>query len=137
MRDSAVDGPFDPAFDRVENQPIGFEHVLELPGILPPSVDEVRPHVEAAVDQILDRVGDLQLVAEAGLDPLHRDEDLRREHVDADQGEIALGLLRLFDQPHDLAVSQLGDAEHLRIGNARQQDLRRRLVGRELVDETR
>ena len=65
-----------------------------------------------------------------GLIALHRLEDRRREHVDADQREIALRLLRLLDQPHDRAVAQLGDAEHLRIGHARQQDLRRRLLAR-------
>ncbi len=54
-------------------------------------------------------------------------EDLRAEHVDADQGEVALRLLRLLDQPHHAAVAQLGDAEHLRVGHARQQDLRGRL----------
>ena len=90
---------------------------------------------EAAVDQVLDRVGDLELVAEAGLDALDRLEDRRAEHVDADQREVALRLLRLLDEPDDLAVRQLGDAEHLRIGHRRQQDLRRRLLAHELLDE--
>ena len=66
--------------------------------------DQVRPDLEAAVDQVLDRVGDLELVAEARLDPLHRLEDRRREHVDADQREVALRLLRLLDQADDAAV---------------------------------
>ena len=34
-----------------------------------------------------------------------------------------------------MPFAQLGDAEHLRIGHARQQDLRRRLLARELLDE--
>ena len=125
-----VDRAVDPAFDRVEDQPVRFEHVLELAGVLPPAVDDVRPDLEAAIDQVLDGVGDLELVAEAGLDALDRLEHRRREHVDADQREIALRLLRLLDQPDDLAVRQLGHAEHLRIGHARQQDLRRRLLAR-------
>ena len=59
--DRAVDAPL----DRVEHQPVGLEHVLELARVLPPAVDDVRPDLEAAVDQVLDRVGDLELVAEA------------------------------------------------------------------------
>ena len=124
IRDSASTDAVDAPLDRVEDQPVGLEHVLELAGVLPPAVDEVRPHLEAAVDQVLDGVGDLELVAEARLDALHRVEDRRREHVDADQREIALRLLRLLDQPDDPAVGQLGDAEHLRIRHPRQQDLR-------------
>ena len=51
-------------------------------------------------------------------------EDRVAEHVDADEREVALGLLRLLDEPHDPAVRQLGDAEHLRIGHAGEQNLR-------------
>ena len=61
-----------------------------------------------------------------GLDRLDRVEDRRREHVDADQRQIALRLLRLLDQPHDPAVRR---ARRRRTsadsGTARQQDLRR------------
>ena len=60
--------------------------------------------VEAAIDQVLDRVGDLELVAEARLDAVHRLEDLGTEHVDADEREVADRLLRLLDEPDDLAV---------------------------------
>ena len=42
MRDSRVDVALDAALDRVENQPVGLEHVLELAGVLPPAVDDVR-----------------------------------------------------------------------------------------------
>ena len=70
-----------------------------------------------------------------GLIALDRLEHRRREHVDADQREVALRLLRLLDQPDDPAVVELGDAEHLRIGHARQQDLRGRLLAHELLDE--
>ena len=64
-------------------------------------------------------------------------EHLAAEHVDADERQIALGLLRLLDQPHDAAAGQLGDAEHLRIGHPSQQDLRRGLLALELLDEPR
>ena len=63
-----VDRAVDPPLDRVENQPVGLEHVLELAGVLPPAVDDVRPDLEPAIDQVLDGVGDLELVAEARLD---------------------------------------------------------------------
>ena len=39
-----------------------------------------------------------------GLMLLDRVEDLRAEHVDADQRQVRLRLLRLFDQPHDLVA---------------------------------
>ena len=60
-----VDRPVDAPLDRVEDQPVGLEHVLELAGVLPPALDDVRPDLEAAIDQVLDGVGDLELVAEA------------------------------------------------------------------------
>ena len=60
-----VDRPVDAPLLRLENQPVGLEHVLELAGVLPPSVDDVRPDRQAAIDQVLNRVGDLQLVSEA------------------------------------------------------------------------
>jgi hypothetical protein len=67
MRDSASTVP-STRLDGVENQAVGLEHVLELAGVLPPALDDVRPDLEAAVDQVLNRVGDLQFVAEARLD---------------------------------------------------------------------
>ena len=126
---------FDAPLERVEDQAVRLEHVLELAGVLPPAVDDVGPDVEAAIDQGLNRIGDLELVAEARLDGLHGVEHRRREHVDADEREVAARLLRLFDQPDDPSVGQLGNAEHLRVGHAREQDLRCRLLAVELVDE--
>ena len=44
-------------------------------------------------------------------------EDLRVVHVDADHGQVALGLLRLFVDADDAAGHvQFGDAEALGIG---------------------
>ena len=60
--------------------------------------------VEAAIDQVLDGVGDFELVAEAGLDAVDRLEHLGAEHVDADEREVADRFLRLFDEADDLAV---------------------------------
>ena len=56
------------AVERLENQAVRFEHVFELAGVLPPAVDDVRPDNEAAIDQVLDGIGDFELVPEAGLD---------------------------------------------------------------------
>ena len=58
----------DPRLDRVEHEPVGGEHVLELAGVLPPALDDVRLDAPAAVDEVLDRVGDLELAAGRGLD---------------------------------------------------------------------
>ena len=67
---------------------------------------------------------------------LHRLEDLRAEHVHADERVVADRLLGFLDETDDLAVAQLGDAEHLRIGNARQQDLRGGRLAAELLRRT-
>src|SRR3954452_4619513 len=131
-----VDTSIDAPDDRVENQSVRLEHVLELARVLPPAVDEMRPHLETPIDEVLDRVGDLQLVPEARLDALDRVEHRRREHVNADQREIALRLLRFLDQPHDAAVAKFRDAEHLRIADTREQDLRGGRARDELVDES-
>src|SRR5258705_8340307 len=130
-----IDSAFDAPFERLEDQPVRLEHVLELAGVLPPPLDDVRPHGEAPVDQVLDGVGDLELVPEARRDPVHRVEDLGAEHVHADELEVADRLLRLFDQTNDPVPVEPRDAEHLRVGNAREQDLRRRLLRLELADE--
>ena len=58
----------DAALDRVEHEPVGREHVLEPAGVLPPALDDVRLDAHAAVDQVLDRVGDLELAAGRWLD---------------------------------------------------------------------
>src|SRR5687768_10276756 len=70
---------------RFEDQPVGLEHVLEFAGVFPPSRHQLRRDAQAAIDQVLDSVGDLQLVAQAGLDCLHRRKNLRPEHVNADE----------------------------------------------------
>ena len=54
--------------EAVEDQAVGLEHVLELAGVLPPAGDHVRLHAQAAVDQVLDGVGDLELAPRRGLD---------------------------------------------------------------------
>ena len=63
-----VDRAVDPRLQRLEDQAVGFEHVLELAGVLPPARHQVRRDAQAAIDQVLDGVGDLELVAEARLD---------------------------------------------------------------------
>ena len=53
----------DALLDRVEDQPVGLEHVLQAPGVLPPALHDVRLDAPAGVDEVLDRVGDLELAA--------------------------------------------------------------------------
>ena len=80
-------------------------------------------HPVSLVDQPLDGIGDLELATGGRTDAFDRIEDVVVEHVNADEGQIALGLPRLLDETSDLSVfRQLGDAEFLRIGNLREQD---------------
>ena len=53
----------DALHERVEDEPVGLEHVLQAPGVLPPAADDVRLDALAAVDEVLDGVGDLKLPA--------------------------------------------------------------------------
>ncbi len=127
----AVDAPL----DRVEDQAVGLEHVLEPAGVLPPALHDVRLDALAGVDEVLDRVGDLQLAARAGLDRAGGVVDHRREEVDADEREVRLRLRRLLgERDHTVAV-QLGDAVVLGVGHRRQQDQRVGSVGLERPDE--
>src|SRR3954454_5863116 len=107
---------------RVEDQAVGLEHVLQAPGVLPPAADDVRLDAVAAVDEVLDRVGDLELAAGARADRARRVVDRRREHVDADESEVGLRLGRLLGQPDHPPVVQLRDAVVLGVGNRREQD---------------
>ena len=119
----------------VEDQPVCLEHVLHLAGVLPPAVDDVRVHAQAAVDERLDRVGDLQLVSPRRLDRTRRVEDRGGEHVDADEREVGLRLLGLLDQARDAPVVELGHAVVLGVGHRGEQDQRVRLLGAEGVDQ--
>ena len=80
--------------------PVSFHQPLD-----PVALDPV-----AAVDQPLDRVGDLELAAPGGLDRPRGLEDRRAEHVDADERQVAGRVLRLLDQAHDPVAVELGDA---------------------------
>ena len=61
----SISSPSTRALDRVEDQPVGLEHVVEAAGVLPPAAHDVRLDAPAAVDEVLDRVGDLELAARA------------------------------------------------------------------------
>ena len=125
----------DPMLHAVEDQPVGLQHVVQAPGVLPPALDDVRLDAAVSVDQVLDRVGDLQLAARRGLDRARRVVDQGHEHVDADEREVRLGLRRLLGQGDDAVAVELGDAEVLGVGHRRQEDQRIGLVGLEGGDE--
>ena len=97
----------------------------------------MRVHLEAAVDEVLDGVGDFELAASRRLDLVDRVEDVLVEHINADQGQIAFRLLGFFFEAQDAAAArrQLGDAELLRMGHFGQQDLRGAAELAELVDQ--
>ena len=112
----ASTSPSHAGLEHVEDEAVGLEHVLQAAGVLPPAGHHVRLDAQAAVDEVLDGVGDLELAARRGPDRLRRLQDRRGEHVDAHQREVARRLRGLLHQPHDPAVLQLGDAVGLGVG---------------------
>ena len=121
--------------ERVEDQPVGLEHVGELAGVLPPALHDVGLDAHAPVDHVLDRVGDLELAARARRDRASRLVDGGGEHVDADERKVAAGCLRLLDEAHDAVAVELGDAVVLRIRHRREQDQRVALAASEALDQ--
>ena len=121
----------------VEDQAVGLEHVLEPAGVLPPSAHDVRLDAQAGVEEVLDRVGDLELSARRWRDRARGIVDLLGEHVHADEREVGVRLRGLLDEAHDSAGlgavggRELGDAVVLGIGNGREQD---EGVGRALAE---
>jgi hypothetical protein len=59
-----------PRLQRVEDDAVGLQHVLELARILPPSLDDVRADGVALIDEPLDGVRDLELAPGRRLDGL-------------------------------------------------------------------
>src|SRR3954452_1712453 len=86
-----------------------LEVVQLVTGVVPAAAEDDAVHGLAALDQGGQRVGQLDLPAAAGGGAPQHLEDLRRQHVAADDREAAGRLLdrRLLDQPgdaHDLAA---------------------------------
>ena len=52
----------------LQHQAVGLEHVGELAGVLPPAAHDLGADRVAVVDQLLDRLGDLELAAPGGLE---------------------------------------------------------------------
>ena len=84
---------------RVEDSRLASSMSSRRPGVLPPALDDVRLDAAAGVDEVLDRVGDLELAARRRLDRARGVVDRRREHVDADEREVGLRLRRLLGEP--------------------------------------
>ena len=108
----------------LEHQAVGLQHVGELSGVLPPAADHLRLDPLPALDQAVDRLGDLQLAAPGGLQGACRIEDRWTEEVDPDQRQVGGRVLRLLDQPNDAVAVQLGDAVGARVVDLREQDQR-------------
>ena len=100
-------------------------------------VTTMRLDAQAAVDHVLDRVGDLEFVAGGGRDRLDAREDGRGEEVDAHEGEVAARLGGLLDEPRDPAAVELGDAVLAGALDLLQQDEGVGLAGREAAHERR
>ena len=115
----------DPVLDGVEHEAVAVQERVLLAGVDPPAPQDLVPDLMAVVDELLDRVGDLELVARRRADRAHRVVDRGREEVHADQREIRRRIGRLLDEPHDVAAHvELGDAEVARVLDVREQDLR-------------
>src|SRR5664280_2762543 len=103
----------------------------------------MRLHAHARVEEMLDRVGDLQLAASRWLDRARGVVDGGGEHVDADQRKVGGRLGRLLDEAHyppDLAgrrLRELGYAVVLRVRYGREQDQRIGLMLAEGGNEVR
>ena len=89
----------------------------------------------AVVDQILDGVRDLELVPPGRFDRFDGLEDVRVEHVDADERQVALRLFGLFHQADDPAVLELGHTEHRGIRHGCQENQGVGLPLPELLDQ--
>ncbi len=99
----------DARLEVLEHQAVGLEHVRELARVLPPAAHRPRLDPRTVVDQVLDRVRDLQLAAPRWLDRAGRLEDLRAEQVDANEGHVRRRVLGLLDEAHDALAVELGD----------------------------
>ena len=106
-----LDPPLAPSVQTVEDEPVRLEHVLELPGVLPPALDDVRLDPAVRVDQPVDCIGDLELAAGGGLELLDDVEDIRVVAVHARDGQCARGVERLLDDLRDATVNDPRHAE--------------------------
>src|SRR5579862_3901935 len=90
-RDAAFDtgilaGPVVDRFDVFEDQAVGIEHRLHGSGVFPPAFNDMGPNGEAAVDQSLDGVCDLEFATGAWFESRDAIVDAFVEEVDADEG---------------------------------------------------
>src|SRR5262249_56264825 len=72
----------------VEHDAIGFQYVLGLAGILPPTAQDVRAHRETAIDEVLNCIADLVFVAPGRLDAPDPVADLPIEQAAADDADV-------------------------------------------------
>ncbi|MNX24294.1 hypothetical protein D3C86_543110 [compost metagenome] len=107
----------------VEHDAVGFQHVGELPGVLPPARDEVGVDPVALVNQPLDGVRDLELPAGRGVDGVDRLEDGLGEEVDPHECQVGLGGFGLLLEVDDPAFAvEHGHAELVGVGDLGKQD---------------
>src|SRR5579885_140123 len=96
----------------IQNDTIGFQHVVFLSGVQPPASQNVAVYAMAEIDQLLNRIGDLELASAAGFDLPNRIMDFLVAEVNADQSQVRLGLWRLLFQIDDATIAvEHGHAE--------------------------
>ena len=133
-----VGGPVQPGLDGLEHEPVDLEHVGDAAGVLPVPGDGGGVHRLALVDEPPIASVISSSFRQEGLSWATASWMAGREHVHADQGQVALRLLGLLLQADDLAaVVELGDAERPRVRHPGQHDLRVRAGGPELLGELR
>lgn len=133
-----LDGTVERAAPAFEHEPVRFEDVFGLAGVLPPPLDDVRVDLVAVVEQQLNSVGDLEFPPPRGFEAVDRVEDGRREHVDADEREVARRVVGLFDQSRDVSlVVDLRDSELPGIVDVLEGDTRPVVAGLEAFDQFR
>jgi len=84
--------------DVLEDDAVRREEVAHLPGVDPGVAHDLGPNVGAEVDQLLDRVRDLELAPRRGRNLVDGFEEALVEHVDADDGQVGRWLGGLLDQ---------------------------------------
>ncbi len=96
----------------IEHGGVCGEEVVFLSRIQPPLFDGPRLNLSAAVEQVLDRVRDLQLPPIRGLDGVDRVMNARSEEIHAHQCQIGRRISWLLHEADDLALAiHRGDTE--------------------------
>src|SRR5216683_1237814 len=91
-----IHGSLNARRDGLQDEPIAFQQVCYVPGVLPVAGVHVGADVPSPVYQPLESISDLLLVAPAWPDVPHRFVDRGCEEISSGHGEMTSGLAGLF-----------------------------------------